>query len=185
MAGIDEKTAAGMEIFRQFVFDGQLTEAEKKKIITEADRLGRERAQQIRMEFGDRDPEELLKEAGIEVISEGGTSKYNSDYVKFAEFYAKKGQIRLNAYAVRKLDKKLEPGLAKNIILCHELYHYFEISRWGNTSDLFVRTVRLFGWIPARRRILPAAEIAADSFAETYLKLDFNPRKIEALYFEP
>lgn len=174
-----------MELFHQYVFDSQLTENEKLEIVTEAIRLGRERAEQIKMEFGGRKPEEILKEMGISIVKEQERKIYNPDYVKFAEFYSKKGEIRLNADALKKLDKKLKPGLAKEIVLCHELYHYFETSRWGKTADLFVRNVKLFGRIPAKRRMLPAVEIAADSFAKSYLNLDFDPRSIETFYFEP
>lgn len=175
---------AGTELFRQFVFDNRLTKEEKEKITEEAILLGRKRAKEIGNEFGGKGPEEILTRMGVRIIREQGGKKINSDYVKFAEFYAKSGEIHLNEDVVRELDKKMKPGLAKDIILCHELYHCLEISRWGKTADLFVRTVKLFGWIPAKRRMLPAAEIAADSFTKAYLKLDFNPREIESYYFE-
>ena len=175
---------AGMEIFNQFVFADSLTESEKVDMIQSAMELGRDYAKQIEREYGKRRAKEFLKALGIEIVPENDRQGANRDYVKFAEYYAKSSQVRLNMAAIEKLSGKIRPELAEDIILCHELYHYFETSRWGLTSARFVRTVKMFGMIPVKRKMFPAAEIAANSFTRAYLGLDFHPQVIEALYFE-
>ena len=173
---------AGMEIFNQFVFADSLTENEKVDMIQSAMELGRDYAKQIEKEYGKQRPKEFLKALGIEIVPENDRQGTNWDYVKFAEYYAKSGQIRLNTAAIEKISGKIRPELAEDIILCHELY--FETTRWGLTSERFVRIVKMFGMIPVKRKMLPAAEIAANSFTRAYLGLDFHPQVIEALYFE-
>lgn len=172
------------EIFNQFVFADCLEENDKIRIIRESIELGTLRAEEIKKEFGSCDPKDLLSALGILLEYETQKQSLNENYVKFAEFYAKSKVIRINEPAVRKLDQKMKPGLAEDIVLCHELYHYFEMARWGRTSEQFIRTVKLFGVIPVKRRMLPASELAANSFTKTYLGLDFNPQIIEEYYFE-
>ncbi|MBT9779619.1 hypothetical protein GPL15_24370 [Clostridium sp. MCC353] len=173
-----------LEIFNQFVFADNLENGDKLQIIQEALELGALQAEEIRKEFGLQMPKALLESLGIRVEYETGAQKLNENYVKFAEFYAKTKVIRLNGPAVKKLDHKMKKGLAEDIILCHELYHYFELARWGRASERFIRTVKLFGLIPVKRRMLPASELAANSFTKTYLGLDFNPQIIEKYYFD-
>ena len=184
MAEMNSEIKYGMEIFSQFVFSDRIPQKDKEEMILEAVRLGRERADEVRKEFGNKTSRQLLTEFGIEIQMEDGKQDSSEDYVKFAEFYSKKGKILLNRKALKRLGRKMNPGLAEEIILCHELYHYFEVNRWGRTGDQFIRKVKLFGWIPVNRRMLPAAEIAANSFSKTFLHLDFNPQIIETYYFE-
>lgn len=178
------EAAMGLKIFDQFVFGGQLTTEERMSIVEESIRIGKQRAEQVRKEFGNQEPVQILSDMGIRIVEEKERKTLNLDYVKLAEFYVKAGEIRLNADALERIGEKIDSGLAKKIILSHELYHFFEITRWGRTADLFVKRVRLFGWIPVKRKMLPAAEIAADSFAKAYLGLSIHPRIIEAYYFE-
>lgn len=173
-----------LEIFNQFVFADNLEMEDKLQIIKECLEIGASQAEEIRKEFGLQRPKALLETLGIRVEYETSTQKLNTDYVKFAEFYEKTKVIRLNGQAVKKLDKRMKKGLAEDIILCHELYHYFEAVRWGRASGRFIRSVKLFGLIPAKRRMLPASELAANSFTKTYLGLDFNPQIIEEYYFD-
>lgn len=173
----------GIEIFNQFVFGNSLTEAEKLEIIQSAIQLGKSRAEQILDEYGKQRLKIFLEKLGIEIKLRREKQTYNN-YVKFAEYYAKTGTVHLNVDAVQKLSRKIPYEMAEDIILCHELYHYFEMTKWGLTSERFIRTVKMFGVIPVKRKMLPAAEVAANSFTKTYLKLEFNPQIIEVLYFE-
>lgn len=175
---------SGMEIFNQFVFANSLIEEERLEIIQAAIRLGKIHAKQILDEYGKQSPRMLLEKLGVEIESEREKQHFNNNYVKFAEYYAKSGIIYLNMEAIQTLSRKISYKMAEDIILCHELYHHFEITRWGLTSEKFIRTVKLFGVIPVKRKMLPSAEIAANSFTKTYLDLEFNPQIIERLYFE-
>lgn len=175
---------SGLEIFNQFVFVDSLTREEKLEIIQSAIDLGKRHAEQILEEYGEQNPKSLLERLGIQIKAGKEKPDLNENYVKFAEYYAKSRTIYLNMGAVRKLSENISAETAKDIILCHELYHYFEMTRWGLTAEHFIRTVKMFGMIPVKRKMLPAAEVAANSFTKVYLKLEFNPQIIEELYFE-
>jgi len=183
METMSPETEAALKIFDQFVFAGCLTFEEKLDIINDAASLGKRRAGEIRQEFGKLGAEQILNRLGIQILEE--TEKtMSADYVKFAEYSPKAAKIRVNGSALKKIARKMEEPLAREIILCHELYHCLEYSRWGDTSSLYVRNVKLFGRIPAKRRMLPAAEIAANSFTKSFLGLDFEPQIIETYYFQ-
>lgn len=175
---------SGLELFKQFTFTDNMPEEEKLEIIDSAISLGRDYAEQIAEEFGNQKPRELLKHFGVQVKDEEAKQDANASFVKFAEYYAKSGIILLNRQAIKKIDSKLRSELAEDIVLGHELFHYFEANRWGFTSERYIRSVKLFGVVPVKRKILSAAEIAANSFTKKYLNLDFNPKMIEKIYFE-
>lgn len=177
-------TEAAMKIFNQFVFADCLAEEDKTEIIEEAMSFGQRRAQEIRAEFGEITSEQILKNQGILIVEENKKNGWSDDYVKFAEYYTKTSEIRLNMEALKKVGEHMDVQIAREIVLSHELYHYFEYKRWGDTAKLFIRDVKLFGWIPVKRKMLPAAEIAANSFTRQFLGLDFAPQTIEEYYFK-
>lgn len=179
-----EEIEAGMEIFQQFIFADRMSEEEMLSLIFSAITLGKDHADQIIEEFGVQKPRILLKQLGVQMKQEELPLTLQNEYVKFAEFSPKSNRIFLNQGALQKLSEKIPVDLAEDIILCHELYHYFEVNQWGLTSEYFMKTVKLFGIFPVRRKMLPAAEIAANSFTKTYLDLDFHPQIIEKLYFQ-
>ena len=172
----------GLMAFTQFAYCDALDLAEKQRIVKEAIALGCDRAAEIEQEYGL--PKEIFHSVGIKIEDEKERNDSQKNYVKFAEYHVKTGKVYLNRAAIKKIDQELEPGQAERIVLCHELYHFFEAKRWGSTAGLFVRDVKLFGWIPTKRKILPAAEIAANSFTKQYLNLEFNPQIIEDYYFD-
>lgn len=178
------ETEAARAIFDQFVYADSLPLEEKEDIIRQAISLGQMRAEEIRQEFGSIEVEQFLKSQGITILEEQEKRNPGRDYVKFAEYYGKTGEIHLNVTALEAIKPKIAPALSREIVLSHELYHYFEYKRWGDTSSLFIRKLRLFGRIPVKRRMLPAAEIAANSFTKQLLKLEFEPKVIETYYFE-
>lgn len=178
------ETEAAKAIFEQFVYADSLPSEEKEGIIRQAISLGQKRAEEIREEFGSIEAEQILKSQGITILEEREKRNPGKDYVKFAEYYGKAGEICLNVTALEVIKPKIALALAREIVLSHELYHYFEYKRWGDTSSLFIREVRLFGRIPVKRRMLPAAEIAANSFTKHFLNIKFQPQVIETYYFE-
>ena len=173
----------GMLLFDQFIYTSRMEEAQKKEIIQEADELGAKRAEEIRGIYKTGGAEGILKQLGVVIIREN-ERRGQERFVRFAEFYPKNKKICLNGAVLDRLGKKMDKKLAREIILCHELYHYFEVFSWGKTSRCFRRKVRLFGKIPVTREILPAAEIAANAFCRTLLRLEFEPQMIEQLYWE-
>ena len=100
----------------------------------------------------------------------------DNSYVKFAEFQVKQNHILRNREALHRIGLHMDINTAQEIILGHELYHLFEGRRWGDTSADFVRTVKLFGVIPVKRRMLTVSEIAAGSFTKELTGLSFEPR---------
>lgn len=178
-----EALELGLGLFEQFIYTERMAPEEKRQIIYEADRIGSRRAEEIREEFGNDRAEDILKKLGVSVVEER-EGMVQEKYVHFAQFLPKAREIRLNEAALDRLGNHMERKQAREIILCHELYHYFEVFRWGKTSLKFKRSVRLFGRLPVRRQILPAAEIAANAFVRRMLELNFEPQKIEQFYWE-
>lgn len=172
-----------LSIFNQFVFADSIERDEKLFMAEEALRIGRERGREIRREFPDISVQEILRCQGVSIHEEGQDRGWGQDYVKFAEFHVKQNRILLNREALHRIGRHMDINTAREIILGHELYHLFECRRWGDTSAGFVRTVKLFGVIPVKHRMLPVSEIAAGSFTKELLGLSFEPRQIEDLYF--
>lgn len=172
-----------LSIFEQFVFADSIPREDKLLMAEEALSIGRKRGREIREEFPNASAWEILKSQGISILEEGQDKGWGQDYVKFAELHVKQGRILLNREALLRIGRHMDIAVAREIILAHELYHLFECRRWGDTAGEFVRKVKLFGLIPVKRRMLPVSEIAAGSFTKELLGLDFEPRRIEELYF--
>lgn len=173
-----------MKYFNLSVYGDFLTEEEKRKIAMNAILLGKSRALEIRKEWGNCSAGELAADLGIRVKEEIRRNGWDRDFVKFGEYYKKGKEIRLNTEAILIVGRAMEVETVREIVLSHELYHHFECTRWGVTADEFVRKVKIFRCIPVRRKMLPAGEIAADSFTKEFLSLEYSPGIIEEYYFE-
>ncbi|WP_024296255.1 hypothetical protein [Lacrimispora indolis] len=174
---------SGLQMFERFEYTKSLPEQEKIEIIREAVRFGEKRADELKAEFRSAVPSQILNMQGILILEENDKDNTRPNFVKFAEFHVKQKKVLLNSQVLRIISRQMERDLVKEIILCHEMYHYFEMFRWGRTGDSFKRKVKLFQMIPVTRRILPAEEIAANAFTKAYLKLEFEPQELEQIYF--
>lgn len=175
---------SGLQMFERFEYTKSLSEQEKIEIIREAVQLGEKRAGELRDEFRSAVPSQILNKVGILIIEKNDKDNTRPNFVKFAEFHVKQKKVVLNSHVLRAVSPQMERDLVKEIILCHEMYHYFEMFRWGRTGDSFKRKVKLFQVISVTRRILPAEEIAANAFTKAYLNLEFEPQELERIYFK-
>ena len=174
----------GLEMLKQSIYIDSISNEDQLKIVQDAIALGTHRAIEIKELFGKISPEDILQQHYVSIEMNLIEKQGNPNYVKLAEFYSKKNKIILNQQAINTIGRKMDKNMVKQIILCHEMYHYFEMNKWGLTSELFIRSVKLFSIIPVKRKILPAAEIAANSFTKKYLELDFEPHLIEKYFLE-
>lgn len=181
--GISELESA-IGYFDLSVYGDSLAEEEKTEIARQAVLLGEKRAAEIQKEFGTHIVTELIRSQGIRITETFDKNGWDGRFVKFAEYYGKTKEIHLNREALEVLGRVMEEKTAREIVLCHELYHHFECTRWGPTADLFIRRIKIFRCIPAKRKMLPAAEIAADSFTKQFLSLEYSPKMIEEYYFK-
>ena len=175
---------SGLLMFERFEYTKSLSEQEKIEIIRAAVQLGEQRAEELKAEFSLALPSRILNKQGIVVLEKNDKDNTRPNFVKFAEYHVKQKKVLLNSQVLRIVSQQIERSLVKEIILCHEMYHYFELYRWGRTGDSFKRKVRLFQTIPVTRRILPAEEIAANAFTKAYLSLEFEPQELERIYFK-
>lgn len=175
---------SGLQMFERFEYTKSLPDQEKIEIIRAAVRLGEKRAGELKDEFRSASPSQILIMQGIRILEEDDRDNTRPDFVKFAEFHVKQKKVLLNSQVLGAVSLQMERKLVKEMILCHEMYHYFEMFRWGRTGDSFKRKVKLFQMIPVTRRILPAEEIAANAFTKAYLKLEFEPQELEQIYFK-
>ncbi|MCI8664474.1 MAG: hypothetical protein HFG69_14700 [Hungatella sp.] len=173
-----------MKYFNLSVYGDLLAREDKETIAMDAILLGKSRALEIRKEAGPCSARQLIQALGIAVREEHGRRGWDRDFVKFGEYLARTKEIRLNMEAIGVVGRTMGTELVREIVLSHELYHHFECTRWGFTSERFVRELKIFSCIPVKRKILPAAEIAAGEFTREFLSLDYRPGIIEECYFE-
>lgn len=76
----------------------------------------------------------------------------------------------------------LGPVRVEDVLLCHELFHYYE---HRDRKTIYTETARknipLFGLIPNRTRVLCLGEIAAMRFAQMMLDLPYSPYVFDVL----
>ena len=172
----------GESIFRAFPYAEKIPADQRDELARKADERGQLRAAELAAEYAGLKPSEIAAENGISVVNET-SEKANDRFVKFAEFHVKNKKILLNQNAVAYLEEALAPPMATEIILCHELFHFFEHTRWGDLSKEYSFTDTLPMGIKVKRSILPMSEIAANGFTRTLLQLSFQPKVIEKIYF--
>ncbi len=168
--------------FNQYPYSKFIDDQRRQAVIVEASKLGEDRASMIRGEFGHADPFHIAEQEKIDVIFDTHET-HNPNYVKFAEYRAKKKTIILNAKCIDAIAKSYDQVTVKNIILAHELFHHFECTRWGLTSKKFRVPVQYFGIFTTEKPILLAAEIAADAFAKALNKNAISAKDLERAYF--
>ena len=160
-----------------------ISEEEIDKLIDRALRYGEDRAQEMRERYGnDATVYDIAEAESLTISYEEGFSG-GQDFVKFGEISIKEKRISLDVKALSRLDENELDGIdPREVIICHELYHYLEERYWH----------RFYDGIDIRRKVLcfhvriplwPLGEIAANAFAKAFLSLPFEPGFLDELYF--
>ncbi|HBG76137.1 MAG TPA: hypothetical protein DDW86_04180 [Clostridiales bacterium] len=171
-----------LERFNQYPYSKLLDQQKRELVFAEAKNIGENNASRIYNEFGSRDPFYIAHQEQVSITFDVHDD-VNADYVKFAEYHAKKKNIVLNEKSIEIIAKSYDKGVVENLILTHELFHHFEVSRWGLTSKKFKVPVVYFGLFRIGRPVLAASEIAADAFAQTLNNTAISAANLENAYF--
>ena len=81
-------------------------------------------------------------------------------------------------------NNRLTFEVASDILIAHELFHYIEFTKIGETADFTekVDIPKLFGR-PRKARIMRCGEVGAHSFAKKLVGISFLPNLLDYLYF--
>lgn len=122
---------------------------------------------------------EMEEEYDFEVVKLKG--KYE-EYKKKIILYDRSIKKMVAAYEKLNIEF-LDYDLVYNILLIHELFHYFESEEIGKTYDQLeqVNIFKLFH-IKKQYPIMKTSDIAANIFTKKVLNLSFNPKVLNYLY---
>lgn len=171
------------KIFVSFPYTQKLPEELVNSLITEGIGLGNSLAQEIKARYPGLVPSQIASKCGLKVLYDD-SEKNNPHYVKFAEYHVKKNEIHLNGNVIRFLDKLLQTDDTAEIIIAHELFHYFEMAEFGLISKKYSYKRKIFGFLEINQSLLPMSEIVANAFAKALAGISFEPKILEKIYFD-
>jgi len=168
----------------------KITGENRNEIIIESKKAGKVIANELLVKYNhvSVNPMNIIKKENIHLIIK--EEKENDRFVYFGA-YDTDGSIQLyrgnlskskNIIKNMKL-KTIEYNQIEDIILSHELFHYFE----DKYPDLYTNTKEIELWrlgpFKYKSKLICPSEIAAMSFTKTLLNLRYNPASINYLLY--
>ncbi len=175
--------ASARQIFASYSYTRALPPERIEELIAAGIGIGNELAQTVKTRHPGLAPSEIAAECGVAVSYER-SEKNNARFVKFAEYHAKSKQIHLNGNVIDFLDRIWPEARAGEVIIAHELFHYYEMTEIELVSRRFSFERKLLGLIPIKHNLLPVSEIAANAFCKNLADLSFEPKLLETVYFD-
>lgn len=166
----------------------KIGKVDRKEIVTRSNEVGKRLAKKVALESSKADIKELIDLNNIEVVI-----KKEIEHTEFVYFgtYDSGGPITLFVGNIKKIKKILNDEKidwisiekVNQIILAHELFHYYE----DVYPDLYtnVKEIDLWNFGPYTRqsKLICPGEIAAMAFTKELLGLDYNPEAINYLLY--
>lgn len=180
----------GRYAFSRDPIDRRFSPEERTELTRLAMACGERYAQEARLKgFGS--PKALAEKLGVVIRYPFRPSgALEGSRVLFAQ-YTTPNKIDIYTDCTQRAEEALSaPGVAnilglvkaEDVLLCHELFHYYE---HRDRKTIYTETARknipLFGLIPNRTRILCLGEIAAMRFAQVLLDLPYSPYVFDVL----
>jgi len=173
--------AAYMKMMEKNRSFAAVPDEEKKTVIRESIGYGIKRAKELQAEWGVPDGQVLknmVMEHGLKV--ERVTTEYPLPYL--AEYEAGRKKIVLYSDRIAQVEKTLKtrhPEYFKRLsltdmCLAHEFFHHLERCQFGAPGRIVRYRSKLFGVLPWNRRSGEASEIAAHTFVQHLLRLEFS-----------
>lgn len=166
-------------ILRQDLFYRYYTEEMRHAIITGAKEAGKKKTHEI-MGEGHVSPGTLACESELDVRVSGEEEFLMPDSVNFAEYHD--GRIKISKKLLDALDKNKEvihdvlgEFSPYDVLLCHELYHYYEEERPETENAGLSLKVKMMPFVTKRVSPESAGEIAAYEFAKQMTGIRFHP----------
>jgi hypothetical protein len=181
----------GLYAFSRDPLEGKLSADEKRELILKANKCGADQAKQLIQMLGERTVKEYADKRKIQVTHEDSDGSDN--YIVFAKFnYPNK--ITIYSGNVEKVEKLIEENDMgeilgqvdiESVLLAHEMYHYFEES----DNDIYTKNKKIELWklgpIHYKSKLIALSEIAAMSFAQELLHLNYNLYVFDAIMLYP
>lgn len=167
---------------------GKIEDKDRKEIIQKSVKVGYDLANKLVRKTPDKTVAEYIKDNDVELVIE--EKQGHGKYVYFGT-YETEGPITLYKGNLLKSGRLLEDeeiewlsvDKVSEIVLAHELFHYFEDvypDMYTNTKE--IKLWKLGPYTHTSKLICPS-EIAAMSFAKVFLNLDFNSSAINYLLY--
>lgn len=166
----------------------KINKKDREEIILESHKIGYELANKILLKSPDKSVTDHIKENDIKLTIE--EKQENTNLVHFGTYESGglitlfKGNILKSMPLLRKEEiNDISIDEITEIILAHELFHYFE-DKYPDmyTNEKEIKLWKLGPYIHYSKLICPS-EIAAMSFTKKLLNLDFNPKSINYLLY--
>lgn len=169
----------------------KVDEDKKAEMIMQAYQSGIDLAAQVREKFGRIDVKKIAKKLSLDVKKEESGGSEN--YIVFAKYnYPNAITIYMNNVEAfntfikeEKLTSRLENVVIEDVLLAHEMYHYFE----ENQDDMYAKNTKIVLWklgkFEYKSGLIALGEIAAMSFAKELLGLSYNPYIFDSLMLFP
>lgn len=163
---------AYLELADDAVFSG-LPEADKLKSIREALQSGDEIAGKVIAEYRSQDPRKIAALLGIRIFGEEKKGLVRSEYRRTTQ------EIVISRRFHDKLRRQVHvPELSERllkIVVAHELFHYFELERFGEVYKKFRFKVWSLGPFSNYKMIKGLSEVAAQAFTQALLGIELTP----------
>lgn len=193
---LDELLSYDDKAWDRYVFGkepliGRLSQEERDYYAELAHKTGITLAREVRAGFPDNTVQEIIKKSGIRLdIQE---KQDNGSYIMFA-CYTEPNSILLYNKPIRdaevllkreNCDKILEEKEIREILLAHELFHWYEYKRKDlPTQQKYITTFKI-GKFANRSKIVTLSEIGAMAFAKELLQLKYSPYILDVILLMP
>lgn len=150
-----------------------LPEEEKLATIREVLKSGDEIASQVIGEFKSNDPRKIAGLLGIRIFGDEKKGLVRSEYRRATK------EIAISRLFHDKLRRQVHvPELSERllkIVVSHELFHYFELERFGEVYKKFRFKSWEVGPFASHKQIKGLSEVAAQAFTQTLLGIELTP----------
>jgi len=166
----------------------KITDEDRNEIIVESKKAGKVIANELLVKYNHVSPMNIIKKENIHLIIK--EEKENDRFVYFGAYDTDgsiqlyRGNLSKSKHIIKNMKlKTIEYNQIEDIILSHELFHYFE----DKYPDLYTNTKEIELWhlgpFTHKSNLICPSEIAAMSFTKTLLNLTYNPASINYLLY--
>lgn len=171
---------------------GKITKELKEKLLYNTHLCGKSLAEEVKSEYGNTIPSVLAEKLGLEVFyvqveDDGATDGGN--YNMFACYY-EPNQVKIFNKTVKdateliknfELDEILGEVQILEILMAHEIYHYFEYTRKDLYTNQKLLTLWKLGKYKNVSKLVSLNEIGAMEFTKDLLGLPYSPYIFDVL----
>ncbi|MEH7248155.1 hypothetical protein V7114_15375 [Neobacillus niacini] len=170
---------------------GKLNQEMKTKFLGLAHETGATLARELAVKYPEKNLEQIIAQHGIKLTKINGED--GGDYTMFACF-TEPDKIDLYMGAVLLAEQYLEEEECYNllegrtisdILLAHELFHYYECHDTNIATNQKLLTLWKLGKFEYKSKLVSLNEIAAMAFAKEFLQLSYSPYLLDVLLLYP